>query len=111
MRSKIVIALIASAIGISAAAPAFAQGPGRDPQRPWCQQGDRNCDGRVDWKDYFYDPDRGYQGRPYQGRGREQTYGSDGSCSYPTPRGYVTGYRPEGKDRCCVETRYGPSCI
>ncbi|MCW5747556.1 MAG: CVNH domain-containing protein [Alphaproteobacteria bacterium] len=77
--------------------------PGPAPARPWCARGDANCDGRVDWRDRFYDPDRGYHGQPY-------TYASEGFCPFTTPRGVIRGYKPAGKDRCCVEMRNGPTC-
>lgn len=37
-------------------------------------------------------------------------YESADRCTFQTRRGPVTGYRPAGKDRCCVDTRDGPSC-
>jgi hypothetical protein len=100
MLGKLIAAFVAGAIGLGVAAKADAA----DPRRPWCERRDTNCDGRVDWRDRFYDPPRGYNGRPY-------TYGSEGMCAYPTPRGPIMGYKPQGKDRCCVETRNGPSCL
>jgi hypothetical protein len=99
MTSKLVMAVVAGTIGLGIAAAADAA----DPRRPWCERRDANCDGRVDWRDRYYDPPR-YRGRPY-------TYGSEGFCPYPTPNGPITGYKPEGKDRCCIETRHGPSCL
>ncbi|MCW5745832.1 MAG: hypothetical protein KIT36_06500 [Alphaproteobacteria bacterium] len=93
-------AIVTAAIGFGTIVQAHAA----DPRRPWCERGDVNCDGRIDWRDRFYDPPRGYHGRPY-------TYGSEGYCAYPTPRGPIRGYKPQGKDRCCVETRWGPSCL
>lgn len=95
----LVAGLVAGTIGLGIVAEANA----RDPQRPWCARNDADCDGRPDWRDRYYDPPQ-YRGRPY-------TYGSEGYCSYPTPRGPIQGYKPQGKDRCCVETRYGPSCL
>jgi hypothetical protein len=100
MIRRFVPAVVAAAIGLGTAFQAVAA----DPPRPWCARHDTNCDGRVDWRDRYYDPPRGYHGRPY-------TYGVEGMCSYPTPRGPIMGYKPQGKDRCCVETRYGPSCL
>jgi hypothetical protein len=100
MTRNLVFALVAAFIGAGVVSQAVAA----DPRRPWCERGDRNCDGRVDWRDRYYDPPR-YRGRPYN-----KTYGSEGFCEYPTPNGPITGYKPQGKDRCCVETRYGPSC-
>ena len=102
MIRQALIALVAGSIGLGIVAEAQAQG--RDPQRPWCARNDADCDGRPDWRDRYYDPPR-YRGQPYQ------TYGSEGFCSYPTPNGPVRGYKPQGKDRCCVETRHGPSCL
>ena len=37
-------------------------------------------------------------------------YASDDQCTFQTRRGPVAGYKPSGKDRCCVDTRDGPSC-
>ncbi|MCW5745811.1 MAG: hypothetical protein KIT36_06390 [Alphaproteobacteria bacterium] len=82
----------------------YNTGYGPAPTRPWCARGDTNCDGRVDWRDRYYDPSNGYRGQPY-------TYNSEGWCAYPTPNGPIRGYKPQGKDRCCVETRHGPSCL
>jgi hypothetical protein len=100
MRLKLVIVLVAAMLGVGIAGQCLAA----DPPRPWCTRGDVNCDGRIDWRDRYYDPQRGYNGRPY-------TYGSEGFCPYPTSRGTITGYKPQGKDRCCVETRNGPHCV
>ena len=37
-------------------------------------------------------------------------YDSSDQCTFQTRHGSMTGYRPSGKDRCCVDTRDGPSC-
>jgi hypothetical protein len=37
-------------------------------------------------------------------------YDSSDQCTFQTNRGSMTGYRPSGKNRCCVDTRDGPSC-
>lgn len=102
MTRNVIVALVAGAIGFSIVSPVLAE-DWRHQQ--WCDPRDRNCDGRLDSRDRYNAPQRGYGGY-----GREPTYGSAGSCSFQTPRGPVAGYKPEGKDRCCVETRNGPSC-
>ncbi|MCW5744927.1 MAG: hypothetical protein KIT36_01830 [Alphaproteobacteria bacterium] len=62
----------------------------------------------------YYDgppPRGGYYGSPsgyYPPPSR--SYDSAGQCTFQTRRGPVPGYVPAGKDRCCIETRYGPSC-
>ena len=37
-------------------------------------------------------------------------YDAGDQCTFQTRRGPVAGYKPSGKDRCCVDTRSGPSC-
>lgn len=37
-------------------------------------------------------------------------YDSGNQCTFQTRRGSVAGYRPSGKDRCCIDTREGQSC-
>ena len=67
----------------------------------------------------YYDnpPPRGYYGSPgYYGSSSggyyPQSSGWDdgGQCTFQTRRGPVMGYKPQGKNRCCVDTRNGPSC-
>ncbi len=36
--------------------------------------------------------------------------GRSGQCTFQTRRGPVPGYVPEGKNRCCIQTREGQSC-
>ena len=107
-------ALVAGLIGMGGATGASA-GDWRDEYR--CDRADRNCDGRIDRRDR--DVDRPPQDRRYRDdrsredrryRDRAPSYGSTGSCTFQTARGPVAGYKPEGKDRCCIQTRRGPSC-
>jgi len=105
MTRKLVAALLAGAIGLGVASQAQAEDWRH--QR-WCDWRDRNCDGRIDWRDRDYDSPRPYYGRDYYGRA--PSYEAAGACTFQTRRGPVTGYRPAGKDRCCIETRSGPSC-
>ena len=68
----------------------------------------------------YYDnppPRSGYYGSPgYYGSSPggyyPQSSGWDdgGQCTFQTRRGPVVGYKPQGKNRCCVDTRNGPSC-
>jgi hypothetical protein len=51
-----------------------------------------------------------YSGSPYGGGYYPQSRYADNQCTFQTRRGPVLGYRPPGKDRCCVQTREGPSC-
>ncbi|HJQ58640.1 MAG TPA: hypothetical protein VJ890_17150 [Vineibacter sp.] len=76
---------------------------------------DRNRDGRVDWRDRYDARDRNYDGRVdwrdgYGYQSPPVTYGAGATCTYQTSRGPVAGYKPAGKDRCCIQTSYGPSC-
>ena len=41
---------------------------------------------------------------------RPARHDSGDQCTFQTRRGSVAGYKPSGKDRCCVDTRDGPSC-
>jgi hypothetical protein len=52
MIRRFVPAVVAAAIGLGTAFQAVAA----DPPRPWCARHDTNCDGRVDWRDRYYDP-------------------------------------------------------
>jgi hypothetical protein len=99
MTRKLAAVLMASALGLGFAAQANAEDWRH--QR-WCDPRDTNCDGRYDWRDRQHDRRYDY--------GRAPTYEPTGSCTFHTQRGSVTGYKPRGKDRCCVETRNGPSC-
>ncbi|HJQ58078.1 MAG TPA: hypothetical protein VJ890_14305 [Vineibacter sp.] len=107
MTYKVIAAVLASAISLVTVTQASAEDR-RYAQ--WCDPRDRNCDGRIDRRDR----DRDYDGRrDYDDRrrdGRSPTYGSSGSCTFQSSNGPVAGYKPEGKDRCCIETRRGPSC-
>lgn len=74
----------------------------------------------------YYDgapPRAGYYGSPGGSYGAPGSYGSssgyyprssrwdDGNqCTFRTRRGSVAGYVPQGKNRCCIDTRSGPSC-
>jgi hypothetical protein len=63
----------------------------------------------------YYDnppPRSGYYGSSPGGYYPQSSgWGDDGGqCTFQTRRGPVAGYKPSGKNRCCVETRYGPSC-
>ena len=40
----------------------------------------------------------------------QSRYDADEQCTFQTRRGPVAGYKRSGKDRCCVDTRNGPSC-
>lgn len=48
----------------------------------------------------YYDPPRSYPQSRY----------NDDQCAFRTRRGTVAGYKPEGKNRCCINTREGESC-
>ena len=68
----------------------------------------------------YYDnpPQRGYYGGSpgYSGSSpggyypQSSGYDDGGQCTFQTRRGPVVGYKPSGKNRCCVDTRNGPSC-
>lgn len=42
--------------------------------------------------------------------GSSSRYDSNDPCIFQTRHGPVAGYKRSGKDRCCVNTREGPSC-
>jgi len=105
MTRKLMAALLVGVVGFGIASQAQAEDWRH--QR-WCDWRDRNCDGRLDWRDRDYDRDY-YPQRRYD-YGRAPTYQPTDSCTFQTRRGPVVGYRPAGKDRCCIETRGGPSC-
>ncbi|HEX2890443.1 hypothetical protein [Vineibacter terrae] len=99
---RIVIAmLVASTLGLGFATQASAEDRGKE---RWCDRRDVNCDGRYDWRDRRQQYDR------RDDYGRAPTYEPAGTCTFRTRHGAVTGYKPRGKDRCCIETRNGPSC-
>jgi hypothetical protein len=56
---------------------------------------------------YYPPPSRGYYGSP---SGYSPAYDDGGQCTFQTRRGPVVGYKPAGKNRCCIDTRDGPSC-
>jgi hypothetical protein len=77
----------------------------------------------------YYDapPRGGYYGAPYGGGYSSAPYGGGyyggssrpyyprsshdgGQCTFQTRRGALPGYRPPGKDRCCIDTPNGRSC-
>ena len=101
MTRKLIAALFASVVGLGIASQAQAEDWRH---QTWCDWRDRNCDGRLDWRDRDYNPQRRYD------YSRAPSYEPTSSCTFQTRRGPVTGYRPAGKDRCCVETTSGPSC-
>jgi hypothetical protein len=104
MTRGLIVGLLTCSFGLGVMASASAEDWRH--QR-WCDWRDRNCDGRINQRDRYYS----YPNYDYEGRFRHApSYGVAGRCTFQTRRGPVAGYRPEGKDRCCVETRHGPSC-
>ena len=59
----------------------------------------------------YYGGSPGYYGSSPGGYYPQSSgYDDGGQCTFQTRRGPVMGYKPPGKNRCCVETRYGTSC-
>lgn len=106
MTSKLTAAVVAGLVGLGIAAPAQA-----DPWRPGCEWGYSSCDNDRRDRDWRNGRDRDWdhrdRRRAYEGR---TTYEVDRLCTFNTRRGPVRGYKPEGKDRCCIETSRGVSC-
>ncbi|TXL70598.1 hypothetical protein FHP25_33645 [Vineibacter terrae] len=100
-----IAALVAGIIGLGVA-QAGAEDWRHQDGRYWDWR-DRNHDGRIDRRD---GPPRGYYPAERYHDRRSTTYRPEGSCRFQTRRGVITGYKPVGKDRCCIETRNGPSC-
>jgi hypothetical protein len=99
-------ALIAGVVGLGVAQASAEDWRHQD--REYWDWRDRNHDGRIDRWDG--PPPRGYYpAERYRDR-RSTTYRPEGSCRFQTRHGPVAGYKPVGKDRCCVETTNGPSC-
>jgi hypothetical protein len=115
MTIKFIAAALAAAIGFGiAATPASAQGDWRHERG--CDAFGFNCASdyyrdRHYWHDRDWHRHRGrhYDRRDYY-RSRGPTYQPAGSCTFYSRRGPMPGYRPVGKDRCCIETSRGPSC-
>ncbi|HKU99529.1 MAG TPA: hypothetical protein VJR58_29825 [Vineibacter sp.] len=61
---------------------------------------------------YYDGPRGGYYDPPPRSSYPQSRWDSGGGdqCPFRTRRGTVTGYKPQGKDRCCVMTREGESC-
>ncbi len=128
MTRTCIAAILASAIGLGAYSPAFAEEwrhqngyyqdwrdrnhDGRVDWRDRYDPRDRNYDGRVDWRDRYDPRDRNHDGRVdwRDGYGYGPSVGANASCTFQTARGPVAGYVPAGKDRCCIQTSRGPSC-
>lgn len=55
----------------------------------------------------YYDGPRGGYDTP---RSYPQSRWNDDQCPFRTRRGTIAGYKPEGKNRCCINTREGESC-
>jgi hypothetical protein len=116
MISKLIATVLAAGIGVGiAATPASAQGDWRHERA--CDAFGFNC--ATDKYYYYYGRDRDrdwyrYRGRNYDRRdyyrGAPTTYQPAGACTFYSRRGPRPGYRPVGKDRCCIETSRGPSC-
>ena len=105
MTRTLIAALIAGITATAIIAPASAE-DWRHQDSDYWRWKDRNRDGRVDRRD---EPYYRSQRHDYDRRGGT-TYRPVDQCRFSTGRGSVRGYVPEGKDRCCIETRQGVSC-
>jgi len=104
MTRTLITVLIAGVTATAIIAPASAE-DWRHQDRDYWRWQDRNHDGRIDWRDDVY-----YRSQRHDYDRGGTTYRPVGQCRFTTRRGSVTGYVPEGKDRCCIETRQGVSC-
>ncbi len=104
--TRTLIAALIAAVTATAIIPAPASAEDwRHQDRDYWRWKDRNHDGRVDRRDEPY-----YRSQRHDYDRRGTTYRPVGQCRFTTRRGSVPGYVPEGKDRCCIETRQGVSC-
>ncbi|HKU94359.1 MAG TPA: hypothetical protein VJR58_03735 [Vineibacter sp.] len=103
MKRTLIAALLAGLAATAIITPAGAE-DWRHQDRDYWRWQDRNHDGRIDRRDDYY-----YRSQRHD-YDRGTTYRPVGQCRFATRRGAVTGYVPEGKDRCCIETRQGVSC-